>query len=343
MDSLGETVERHFGKYRAFVRDNNDPERLGRVRLEIPAVLGTGRENWSDWASPCFPFGGHDDMGMFLVPDEGASVWAEFEGGLAQFPIWVGVWIAGSNPGEQPSESKRTCASADCKDCEDKADHQSNKQDNLEHQKYHGHPPYYCPRMRVLFKSETGHTIYADDKDGHEVLKILDRAGQGIEFFAPVKPSVQSGNAKPRGTADASTKSGLKLASDIVDKKARIALVDLSNQSVLLEAWQDKEMVHIISGDSGGSRWQKILLDTSKGREKLTLFGLCGSQTIVIDSAKGKEKVELTDKAGQTVTISSMPGRENITLKDKSGSQIVMDGLMGMIQIKSTAQVLINT
>ena len=43
---------RWYGKYRAFVRDHNDPERLGRVRLEIPAVLGTGRDNWSDLAEP---------------------------------------------------------------------------------------------------------------------------------------------------------------------------------------------------------------------------------------------------------------------------------------------------
>ena len=70
---------RWYGKYRAFVRDNNDPERLGRCRLEIPAVLGQGRENWSDWASPSFPYGGNQDTGMFLIPEEGASVWAEFE------------------------------------------------------------------------------------------------------------------------------------------------------------------------------------------------------------------------------------------------------------------------
>jgi sugar porter (SP) family MFS transporter len=60
---------RWFGKYRAFVRDNNDPERLGRVRLEIPAVLGYGPENWSEWAWPCFPYGGNQDMGMFFVPE----------------------------------------------------------------------------------------------------------------------------------------------------------------------------------------------------------------------------------------------------------------------------------
>ena len=93
---------RWYGKYRAFVRDNHDPERLGRLRLEIPAVLGTGKENWSEWAAPCFPYGGNDDMGMFLVPEEGASVWAEFEGGQVQYPIWSGVWLAKSNPGEQP-------------------------------------------------------------------------------------------------------------------------------------------------------------------------------------------------------------------------------------------------
>lgn len=77
---------RWYGKYRAFVRDNHDPERLGRCRLEVPAVLGVGKENWSEWAAPCFPYGGNDDIGMFLVPEEGASVWAEFEGGQPQYP-----------------------------------------------------------------------------------------------------------------------------------------------------------------------------------------------------------------------------------------------------------------
>ena len=104
---------RWYGKYRAFVRDNHDPERLGRCRLEVPAVLGTGASNWSDWAAPCFPYGGNDDEGMFLVPQEGASVWAEFEGGDVQFPIWSGVWLAKSDPGEQPEEAKRLCRVAD--------------------------------------------------------------------------------------------------------------------------------------------------------------------------------------------------------------------------------------
>ena len=63
-----------YGKYRAFVRDNHDPARLGRLRLEIPEILGTGEQNWSNWAVACLSFGGMSDMGTFLIPSEDATV-----------------------------------------------------------------------------------------------------------------------------------------------------------------------------------------------------------------------------------------------------------------------------
>jgi len=169
-----------YGKYRAFVRDHHDPERLGRCRLEIPTVLGVGQENWSDWASPCFPYGGTENCGMFLVPEEGASVWAEFEGGDCQYPIWSGTWLAMSNPGEQPDESKRLCDVVTCLVCKDRDEHASSRTDNLEHRKYHGHPPYYCTKMKVLAKTALGHTILLDDKDQTACIRIVDSSGQEI-------------------------------------------------------------------------------------------------------------------------------------------------------------------
>lgn len=171
---------RFFGKYRAFVRDHHDPERLGRCRLEIPAVLGIGRENWSDWAWPCFPFGGTDNCGTFLVPPEGASVWAEFEGGDPSYPIWSGVWLAGSNPGEMPDEAKRLCGGTECSDCLDVREHAALRADDLEHKKYHGHPPYWCPRVYVLAKTPAGHTILFDDRETDACLRIVDSSGQEI-------------------------------------------------------------------------------------------------------------------------------------------------------------------
>lgn len=331
-----------YGKYRAFVRDNHDPERLGRVRMEIPAVLGTGRDNWSDWAAPCFPYGGNDDCGMFLVPEEGASVWAEFEGGIVQYPIWSGVWLAGSNPGEQPEESKRTCYSAFCNDCEDRQEHQAHPHDHLEHRKYHNHPEYYCPRFRVLMKTETGHTILADDRDGDELMRLIDRAGQIFTMEAKVKQQIQQGNVLRRGTKDAERGDQLDIASQIVDAKARIQLTDLCRQQIVLEAWRDKEKIHLLSCDKGRNRWQKILIDTTKGREKVHIWGLNGTQKVLIDSTAGREMIRLSDKARQTVTLNAASGRESISAADKAGSLIFMDGVGGNILIQSTSQVLIN-
>ena len=293
---------RWYGKYRAFVRDHHDPERLGRCRLEIPAVLGTGADHWSSWAWPCFPYGGNADTGMFLVPEEGASVWAEFEGGDPQYPIWTGVWLAGSNPGEQPQESIRLCSQALCQDCGDQHDHQANRSDQAEHQPFHGHPPYACPRMKVLLKTETGHTIVADDADAREALRILDRVGQVLEMVGPVKASVQAGNSRPRGNRSAAQGNPLPLG-DLVEAKAHVELLDACRQSLRLQAWRDREQVHLLSCDATRSRWQKIILDTTKGRERLILQGLNGTQTITIDSTAGRESITLTDTAGSRITL----------------------------------------
>lgn len=333
---------RWYGKYRAFVRDNNDPERLGRCRLEIPAVLGTGESNWSEWAWPCFPYGGNDDTGSFLVPDLDATVWAEFEGGHVQYPIWTGVWLAKSNPGEQPEESKRLCPVATCLDCEDKVLRQANPADHAEHSKYHGHPPYSCPRRRVLFKSETGHTIVADDKDEEEFLKILDRAGQGLHFEARVKRTLQPGNALRRETREAENGDQLDLATEIYEERAKVEITDLARQFLRFEAWQDEEKIHIQSNDKSRSRWQKILIDTTMGHEKTHIWGLNGLQEITIDGTPGMEHILIRDRAMQTFVMMAGPGQERITLTDRAGSVVLMDAHTGNIVLRATAAIIIN-
>jgi hypothetical protein len=112
---------------------------------------------------------------------------------------------------------------------------------------------------------------------------------------------------------------------------------------VILEAWQDKEKVHILSCDKGRSRWQKILIDTTKGREKVHIWGLNGTQEILVDSTAAAEQIRLTDKAGQVVRMNAAPGQESISATDKSGSLVFMDGVAGNIIIRSTNTVLINT
>lgn len=78
-----------WGKYRAQVKDTSDPYKLGRLKLLIPDVLGS---HTSGWAQPCFPFAG-PGVGLFLVPPKDAWVWAEFEHGDPDRPIWTGCFF----------------------------------------------------------------------------------------------------------------------------------------------------------------------------------------------------------------------------------------------------------
>ncbi|MCK5232899.1 MAG: phage tail protein [Desulfobulbaceae bacterium] len=80
---------RRYGKFRATVVDNCDPQKRGRLKLQVPSVLA---DQESDWALPCLPFGGLTDQGLFTVPEIGAQVWMEFEEGDISRPIWTGTF-----------------------------------------------------------------------------------------------------------------------------------------------------------------------------------------------------------------------------------------------------------
>jgi uncharacterized protein involved in type VI secretion and phage assembly len=83
---------RFYGKHRAFVADHADPENRGRLRLNIPDVLGN--DVVSGWALPCAPYGGTAGQGFFFIPENKAGVWVEFEQGLLDYPVWVGTFWA---------------------------------------------------------------------------------------------------------------------------------------------------------------------------------------------------------------------------------------------------------
>jgi Type VI secretion system/phage-baseplate injector OB domain len=73
------------GLYRAIVVDNADPERLGRVKVAVPSVMGAGQ---AAWAMPCVPYGGVRQRKP--VPAAGTPVWVAFEGGDIAKPVWLG-------------------------------------------------------------------------------------------------------------------------------------------------------------------------------------------------------------------------------------------------------------
>lgn len=77
-----------YGKYRGVVTDNDDPNKLGRVRVKVQDVLG---DKESGWALPALPYAG-DGVGLYLIPPVNAFVWVEFEHGDPDYPIWTGCF-----------------------------------------------------------------------------------------------------------------------------------------------------------------------------------------------------------------------------------------------------------
>lgn len=133
---IDKVENRYYGKYRAFVHDNADPENRGRLRLKIPEILGN--DVISGWALPCTPYGGAANQGFFFIPENEAGVWVEFESGLLEYPIWVGTyWCKPGDASEVPSPG----------------DEQS-------------------PPTRKIIRTLKGNSIEMEDKDSEEVFVI---------------------------------------------------------------------------------------------------------------------------------------------------------------------------
>ena len=89
---LGATEGRFYGKYKGRVLSHDDSEKIGRLQVVVPAVMG----EVPLWALPCVPYAG-PGVGMFFLPPEDAQVWVEFEAGCPSHPIWTGCFW---KPGE---------------------------------------------------------------------------------------------------------------------------------------------------------------------------------------------------------------------------------------------------
>ena len=94
--------KKFYGKYRGMVVQNIDPQRRGRLQVQVSAVFGP---SISSWAMPCLPFAGFQ-MGMYVVPPPNAGVWVEFENGNPDKPIWTGFFWG--SPAETPAGAQPT-------------------------------------------------------------------------------------------------------------------------------------------------------------------------------------------------------------------------------------------
>jgi uncharacterized protein involved in type VI secretion and phage assembly len=102
-------VRLYYGKYRGVVTKTDDPQKIGRIQVSLENFPG-----WKDnWCMPCVPYAGKN-VGWFFIPEIGAQVWIEFEGGNPDRGIWTGCfWAAGDIPPEA-TPSRKTLRTPTC-------------------------------------------------------------------------------------------------------------------------------------------------------------------------------------------------------------------------------------
>lgn len=84
--------------YSGIVEDNNDPDKVGKVKIRIVSLHGDGKNGKYvgtgalDWFEPCIPFYGGYESGSFIIPPVGAVVWCivdEVESGIP-YKVYLG-------------------------------------------------------------------------------------------------------------------------------------------------------------------------------------------------------------------------------------------------------------
>jgi uncharacterized protein involved in type VI secretion and phage assembly len=133
------------GLTRAVVRANEDPEKLGRVRVEYPAFHGDSASTPSEWARVCLPYASNGH-GYWLVPDVGDEVLVVFENGNLDHPIVLGTLYSGA---KKPPTA--------------------------------GRPGDGTAEVRFL-KTKSGHLLCFDDAAGEGRVTLQDRDGRKLEI-----------------------------------------------------------------------------------------------------------------------------------------------------------------
>ncbi|HEY6215830.1 MAG TPA: phage baseplate assembly protein V [Pyrinomonadaceae bacterium] len=210
---LVEKVEgRFYGKYRALVVDNGDPEKRGRLKLKIPSVLGN--EVVSGWALPCAPYGGAADQGFYFIPEVDSAVWVEFESGLLDYPIWVGTFW--SKPGGNSEVPKPNGV-----DGTEESDVQS-------------------PPTRKIIKTLKGHTIQLEDADDGDLVMLLEATNGNLIVMNSDGIKIVDGKNKTTITLD---DNGLKIeAAKDIELKADGGVKITAGKDLELKATGDIKM-----------------------------------------------------------------------------------------------------
>ena len=143
------------------VKENQDPENLGRVQIEFPFWQNPGL---SEWARITTAMAG-EEKGIYFLPEVGDEVLVAFEGGNIHAPYVIGSLWNGKDKPPQTNDGDNNIRMI-----------KSRK----------GHEIVFddSDEAKLVIKSSSGHEITLDDASGGENLSIVDKSGNKISIDA---------------------------------------------------------------------------------------------------------------------------------------------------------------
>jgi uncharacterized protein involved in type VI secretion and phage assembly len=161
--------EKFYGVVVGVVTNNEDPDKLGRVKVKFPWLADTDESHWARQA--VLMAGG--TRGTFFLPEVDDEVLVAFEHGDVRFPFVLGaLWNGVDAPPRDNSDGKN-----DERVIHSRSGHEFvfSDADGKEH---------------VEIKTKAGHQILLDDTSGSEMITIKDKSGNNSIILDSAQNSV---------------------------------------------------------------------------------------------------------------------------------------------------------
>jgi uncharacterized protein involved in type VI secretion and phage assembly len=160
-----------YGVAIGIVTNNSDPEKRGRVKVNLP---WRGENDESYWARIASPMAGNE-RGFVFYPEVGDEVLVAFDRGDITFPYVIGaLWNGQDKPPETNADGKNNIRKIRSRSGHELIfnDDDKNKQEKIE------------------IHTKGGHRIILDDSSGKEKIEIVDKSGKNKITIDSVQNSI---------------------------------------------------------------------------------------------------------------------------------------------------------
>lgn len=160
-----------YGVAIGIVTNNSDPEKRGRVKVNLP---WRGENDESYWARIASPMAGNE-RGLVFYPEVGDEVLVAFQHGDVNYPYVIGaLWNGQDKPPETNADGKNNIRKIRSRSGHELIfnDDDKNKQEKIE------------------IHTKGGHRIILDDSSGKEKIEIVDKSGNNKIIIDSVQNSI---------------------------------------------------------------------------------------------------------------------------------------------------------